>query len=434
MVGDRTMRRQEAFRGRRMRSDTAVASLFVPRLPSVPFVGFLTSVLALVATFYAPDVDLEGTPPHIWIWLASNIASAMTMTLSVWVLVKGHRIGLLNRRGIRVKRVLLVAGLLAGASAASVVRAEMDGALEWEGYVHRFGFMFWAGAVSYVAVALAGNIYVNLVRSVDDQQRALRNQVAEISRTRTLVARADEAVRRNVAELLHGPVQSRLLATEMRLELLAASSSADLALRAETTELAGILRDLREQEVRPMSHQLHPPAIRVGLVVAVRSLIARLEGQFMAQVHLDLTDDVIALDDPVHTPVPEQVRLTVYRAIEESVTNAIRHGAASELWVQLERLPGARLALRVDDDGAGLPAVASKVGLGLASVAARAESRNGTWSLRPGPRGGARLEMVLPFRGEDIGESAPVEPSASRRRRDDRRAEPVAGEGLGLIR
>jgi signal transduction histidine kinase len=419
------MQREDASRGRRWRSGTTLGSLFVPRRPSLPFIALLGACLTLVATFYAPDVDLTGTPPHLWIWLIANVGSAFVMTGVVWVMLRAHdRFGW-HRWPLRWKRIALVAGLVFGAVAASVVRAELDSALEWEGYVHRFGFLFWAGVASFVGVALVGNIYVNLLRRIDDNEEDLRAQVVEISRTRSLVAQADENVRRDVAEVLHGTVQSRLLAAELRLETLARSCSDHERAAGEANELAAVLRELREKEVRTMSHQLHPPALRVGLVVAVRSLLARLEGQFNSPIHLDLRGDIANLDDPSRSRVPEPVRLTVYRAIEESVQNAIRHGRANEIWVELDLLPGPELAVRISDDGAG-PSGGSTLGLGLASVAARVEGRNGRWSLTASERGGACLEAVVPFRGTDLGR-VPTEPGdAPRRRATDRLADALS--------
>jgi signal transduction histidine kinase len=381
---------------------SSLRGLFTPRVPSVPFIALLTGSLALIATFFAPDVDLRGTPPHLWIWLIANVGSAMTMTAMCALLVALHDRPPMKDLATGTKRVLLVIGLLLGAAAASIVRAELDSTLEWEGYVHRFGFLFWAGVFSYTGVAIASNVYVNLHRTVRENERALRDRLVEISRTRSLIAQADENVRREVAEVLHGTVQSRLLAAELRLEQLqtrTVDDSPDVA--AEASELAGVLRDLREREVRTMSHQLHPPALRVGLLAAVRSLLARIEGQFDLEIHLELSPGMSALDDPASPRLPEAVRLTVYRAIEEAAQNTVRHGKATTAWVGLDLLPGPRLQLRFDDDGIG---VADEVngGLGLASIAARVEGRGGTWSLGKSPRGGARLEMTIPFRATDL--------------------------------
>jgi signal transduction histidine kinase len=224
-------------------------------------------------------------------------------------------------------------------------------------------------------------------------------------------------VRRDVAEVLHGHVQSRLLAAQLRLEMAAGlvPLAPERAL-AEIKAAADVLEDVRANDVRAASHQLHPPAIRVGLLVALRSLIARVEGEFGLEVELEVGPGVAALDDPTAAVLDEGMRLVMYRALDAALHNAFHHGDATHAVVELRLLDGPRLQLVVTDDGHGLDD-APTMGLGLGGVAARVEHRRGTWALSHASGGGARLTVTVPFRGDDMRGGLPA-PGPRRGRRN----------------
>lgn len=70
------------------------------------------------------------------------------------------------------------------------------------------------------------------------------------------------------------------------------------------------------------------------------------------------------------------VALHVYRLVQEVVHNAVRHGGASEVLVQLERV-GDELLVTVEDNGIGFDIEAVRQGVGLSNVAARVEQLGG---------------------------------------------------------
>ncbi|MEU0459792.1 histidine kinase, partial [Streptomyces sp. NPDC006129] len=83
--------------------------------------------------------------------------------------------------------------------------------------------------------------------------------------------------------------------------------------------------------------------------------------------------------------VPAAVGRTVYRIVQESLTNIARHADASTASVRIDCGPDA-LALRVDDDGRATPDTAPPPGLGLLGMRERVTALGGR--LRGGPRGG----------------------------------------------
>lgn len=223
----------------------------------------------------------------------------------------------------------------------------------------------------------------------------VREQLAELRLARGRIAAAEERLRREISELLHSRVQTRLLVAWHQLGQIAGlvherPQEAVSALEQVREEIDQI----REREIRRASHQLHPAVIRVGLVPALRSLAARFDEQF--SVTLDVDPAVTALDDPADNKIAEELRLTAYRAAEEALANVARHAAARRAVLGL-RLDGERLRLWIEDDGRGFDPSARGDGLGLTSIAMRVEAIGGDWQLRSAPGAGTTFTLVIPL-------------------------------------
>ena len=94
--------------------------------------------------------------------------------------------------------------------------------------------------------------------------------------------------------------------------------------------------------------------------------------------------------------VQPAVRDNVVRIVREAMTNAVRHGHARVVSVELEN--GNGLRLRVVDDGSGFEPDAGRpgAGFGLVSMRERAEALGGRLSVASQPGRGTRVELVLP--------------------------------------
>lgn len=398
-----------------LRRRLRLRELLRPQRPSVPVTTAGAFGVSLVAAFYAPDASTGGSGPHLLYWMTANVAGALctigVVAFFTWMMKTLD----FDRPNALLASIVygsyLVAGLL-----ASIWRIVVESAFEGVPVHHRIDLLFLGGAASFTLVGVAANAYLALRTQVIAQDTLLRHQLAELERSRMLLARADEQVRRDVAEILHGLVQSRLLAAQMRLEMAVGlvTTSPDRAV-SEIKAAAVVLDDVRANDVRAASHQLHPPAIRVGLLVALRSLIARFEGEFGLEVDFEVGPGVAALDDPTGVVLDEGMRLVMYRSLDAALGNAHRHGGATHARVDLHLMEGPSLQLLVTDNGRGL-SDQPEMGLGLGGVAARVEHRRGSWALSPTPEGGARLTVTVPFRGDDVGGGLPA-PGPRRGRR-----------------
>jgi signal transduction histidine kinase len=94
--------------------------------------------------------------------------------------------------------------------------------------------------------------------------------------------------------------------------------------------------------------------------------------------------------------VPAAVGRTVYRIVQESLTNIARHADAGTASVRIDCRPDA-LALRIDDDGKATPAVAPTPGVGLQGMRERVTALGGRLRAEPRGEGGFTVQAELPL-------------------------------------
>jgi glucose-6-phosphate-specific signal transduction histidine kinase len=128
----------------------------------------------------------------------------------------------------------------------------------------------------------------------------------------------------------------------------------------------------------------HPPAEELGLEASLINLVDSWRSQNAAQptIQLDLKGDF--------ADVRGTVAATAYRVAQECLTNSLRHSAAREIVLRIERRTGVENALlvRVEDDGGGDAAkVAQSAGFGLTGIRERVTALGGSLSIARARRG-----------------------------------------------
>jgi signal transduction histidine kinase len=229
-------------------------------------------------------------------------------------------------------------------------------------------------------------------------ETALRESEAAQQRSRfmTELSAAEDRLRQQVAELLHGRVQSRLIVAWEKLgECQRAWEGEPDRARSLLAEARELIDRIREGDVRRASHMLHPAAVQLGLVPAVQALVDALGPELT--VDLSVEDRLREMDDLIEPKVPEPTRLAAYRIVEEALGNVLRHAQARSAAVWLGVAGDGRLGIEVSDDGRGLDPANLRPGLGLRSIAARVESLGGEWRVSGSPGRGTRLLARLPL-------------------------------------
>lgn len=400
-------------RGTRLKA----ADFLTPVRPSVAMIALLMFSAAVIITVVAPDMDGDAAA-NVGSWFVGNLAGAATITLLVAFVAPRIPAELLARRATG----MLTLGFMfaVGGFAAGVQRGHIDAWIDGD---HTYA-MAWPNVIGFMLMVmllgLVANGLVSLRNRLEQHHVSLAERVTELQRARRLLVVSDEQFRRDIAEELHGRVQTRLVAAELMLDqvrcLLDEGSPEARIVLASALNVIG---EVRDRDVRALSHRLHPSTIRVVLLPALRSLLAGFEETFATRTSLRVDSQVARLDDPSDRRLHESVALVVYRAVEEALTNSQRHGRATEVDVDLAVEDDGCLHVTISDNGVGLPKSGRLApGLGLTSMEGRVEQRGGTCTISDRPSGGVVVKVVVPLRRIDLGYPA-LALNGLRRRSDD---------------
>jgi PAS domain S-box-containing protein len=224
----------------------------------------------------------------------------------------------------------------------------------------------------------------DIMQRQQDELRALSAQVLE--------AREEEKTR--IARELHDELGQLLTALKMDLAWLRDRLAPGDPEFASKVEQMGALLDQTVGATRRISADLRPMMLDdLGLADAASWLVeefarhAGLECRMEASVDLDLS----GLDRAIAN--------TVYRALQESLTNIARHAQAKRAWVVLAATDG-ELHLEIEDDGRGIgPEDFAKArSLGLKGMRERVAYHGGAIEIARAPRGGTRIRLRVPLR------------------------------------
>ncbi len=233
-------------------------------------------------------------------------------------------------------------------------------------------------------------------RNERNLQNALQQQVSDLQRSRQRIVTAEESLRKRIAELLHGSVQTKLLVAWHRL------GQCQRMLKSDAAQAEALLADIREEidrirehEVREASHILHPSVINVGLVPAVRAMVAGFSDAL--EIALEVDPELTRLDTPIDNQVPDDVRLIAYRVLEEGLNNVYKHAEARSARIYLGIQPDGSLQIMLRDDGKGFDSSNVSPGLGLTSIADRVGALGGGWGITSAVGRGTTLWLGIPM-------------------------------------
>ncbi|GAA1938609.1 sensor histidine kinase [Kitasatospora viridis] len=139
-------------------------------------------------------------------------------------------------------------------------------------------------------------------------------------------------------------------------------------------------------ELRRITDGLAPADLGQGLTGALRELAGRMDGRRL-HVTVRLTPDPLP-------PLPAAVEVALYRISGEALNNVLRHSGASSARLEL-RATEDEISVEATDDGEGFPSHSSSTGVGLRSMAERAEELGGSFTAANDARG-AVVRAVLP--------------------------------------
>jgi len=222
-------------------------------------------------------------------------------------------------------------------------------------------------------------------------EKMVDNRTEELRRLSVRLMTMQDEERRRIARDLHDGLGQELAVAKMVLDKMMLQKS-PTSPGPEWAQASSIV-DRAIQQVRTMSHLLHPPLLdEVGLLSA---LAWYLEG-LTKRSGIETSLDVIPSDFPRLTP---EVETAVFRIVQEAITNVFRHADAKKVWIRLTQREGV-LVVAVQDDGKGIGKQVAdlrpdSVGVGIAGMKQRAKEFGGEIRLA-NSNPGTLVEIVVP--------------------------------------
>ncbi len=208
-----------------------------------------------------------------------------------------------------------------------------------------------------------------------------------------------EEERRNLARELHDELGQCTTAIQADAEIIHdLSRQRDATIETSARAILDVSARIYDV-VHSMMQRLRPGVLDdLGLVAALQEELDAWRGRHPdIECRFTVSGDLSALG--------EAINITVYRIVQESLTNIAKHAGASEVCIRLARFDGedgfegmpAGLLLSVSDNGRGMEAGVYGRGLGLIGMRERIEALNGHFLIRSEPGAGLTLEARIPI-------------------------------------
>ncbi len=214
----------------------------------------------------------------------------------------------------------------------------------------------------------------------------LRSRIDALHQSRQRLVTVQDETRRHLERQLHDGVQQRLVGLKVRLALIRREAEASGV--GQVADLLGGVAAETDQAIdslRDFARGIYPPLLEAeGPAAALGSQVLKLP--------IEVT--IHAAGVGRH---PRPVEAAVYFCVLEALQNIVKHAEASSAHVAIHEKEGS-LEFEVSDDGVGFDTAAVGSGSGLANLADRLDSLDGSLSIDSAPGRGTTIRGTIPVR------------------------------------
>ena len=221
-------------------------------------------------------------------------------------------------------------------------------------------------------------------------EHGLRIRNIAISEFVTHLEQMRESDRKYIAREIHDELGQLLAALNLEASLLISKESIPRD-QLENIHLNMMnLLNRAVQSVRAVTENLRPAALNLGISPAIRKLTSDFGKNNDIQCDLEMSDDPLELD--------EEQTITVFRIIQESLTNVVRHANANQIKVVVLQTLG-ELHVEIQDNGIGFQVerAAEKKSFGLIGMRERVSTLNGSIDITTTPQQGTLVSVSIPL-------------------------------------
>lgn len=259
----------------------------------------------------------------------------------------------------------------------------------------------WVSLYTGVAVAvLSISLTLRLEKKYRAEHQAALAAKEDLRRLSARLVAAQEQERQTLSRELHDQVGQTLTAIKIdvaRAEQSLLPSQKDVGERLQRARLGA---DETLEIIRRMSMLLRPSMLDdLGLSAALGWYTKQFSASTAIRVNLN--------DDGSADLLPDSGKISLYRIVQEALTNCARHSEARSILIVLASEED-RYVMRIEDDGQGFTPARQAKGIGLIGIEERVAEMGGTLTLDSKPGAGTRIRISIPLPngGEDREETA----------------------------
>jgi len=222
----------------------------------------------------------------------------------------------------------------------------------------------------------------------------MRDSERLVRRLSARILRLQDTERRRIARQLHDTTAQNLAALNMNLARLRRMVAKPEANPQPTIDECISLTEMCVQEIRTMAYLLHPPLLDdFGLERAIVDYVHGFSQRSGIKASVSVEGQIGRLSD--------EIELSLFRILQESLTNVMRHSACSHTTVQLSRTENT-MVLEVRDDGRGISPgelerlrAGAPLGVGVIGMSERLQQIGGRLDISA-TEGGTTVRAIVP--------------------------------------
>jgi PAS domain S-box-containing protein len=257
----------------------------------------------------------------------------------------------------------------------------------------RDGTVRWVQTIARMSISEGRILVRGTLMDITERKETVEALKRSQELLRELTAHQDrvkEEERRRIAREIHDELGQTLLALRIDVSMLEARTAKGHPRLNEKVRGALNHIDATVKTIRTIINNLRPAVLDLGLAAAFEWQVAEFRRRSGITCNLVMDEDELNVDDTRAT--------TLFRILQESLTNVIRHSKATRVVIELNK-DGDKLVMKITDNGVGIYPGSRKGGnsFGLVGVEERIHALNGRFIINSTPGNGTTLTIFIPL-------------------------------------